>query len=376
MKKYFLVSCILLLAFTTKLQAEVADETAKDNTAFRVMPTISSNPTQGTGIGATAIAIYQVDKQSSPSQGILTGQYSDTDSYNVFAVNKMFFSSDKWQSNTVAGVVFNNSSFDLSSEFMPPVLPPLGLDGAIKFNVEISVVLQQMLYEIYDDYYIGGQLMFIDQSFSGLNPLGEVFLKAKGIEDSSRGGYGFTLSYDTRTKKEKFFPTDSTFINFNVNQFPEALGIKQQYYNSTLNARKYIPGFKASDVFAMQAFAQYSSEDTPDGALAALGARNVIRGFPIGLYKTRNMLAAQGEYRYRLGESRFRLTAFGGYAILSGGSKGTASGNRDGDNGDYYSGGLGVHFILEKKQQLDYRVNVAYTSDDEASLYASINQAF
>ena len=89
------------MAFTTKLQAEVADETATDNTAFRVMPTISSNPTQGTGIGATAVAIYQVDKQSSPSQGILTGQYSDTDSYNVFAVNKMFFSSDKWQSNTV-----------------------------------------------------------------------------------------------------------------------------------------------------------------------------------------------------------------------------------------------------------------------------------
>ena len=38
---------------------------------------------------------------------------------------------------------------------------------------------------------------------------------------------------------------------------------------------------------------------------------------------------------------------------------------------DYYSGGLGVHFILEKKQQLDYRVNVAYTNDDEVSLYAS-----
>ena len=37
---------------------------------------------------------------------------------------------------------------------------------------------------------------------------------------------------------------------------------------------------------------------------------------------------------------------------------------------------FGVHFILEEKQQLDYRVNVAYTSDDEVSLYASINQAF
>ena len=376
MKKYFLVSCILLLAFTTKLQAEVADKTAADNTAFRVMPTVSSNPSQGTGIGATAVVIYQADKQSSPSQGILTGQYTDTDSYNVFAINKMFFSNDKWQSNTLVGVVYNNSSYDLTGDFMPPVLPPIEFDDAIKFNVEIYVVGQQVLYEIQDDYYIGGQLVFIDQSFVGLNPLGEVFLKGKGIEDSTRGGYGFTFSYDTRTKKERFYPTDSTLLNFNVNHFPVALGIEQQYYNSTLNARKYIPGYKASDVFAMQAFAQYSSENTPDGALAALGARNILRGFPIGLYKARNMLAAQGEYRYRLGESRFRLTAFGGYARLSGGSAGTENGNRDNDNGDYYSGGLGVHYILEEKQQLDYRVNVAYTSDDEASLYASINQAF
>jgi hypothetical protein len=71
------------------------------------------------------------------------------------------------------------------------------------------------------------------------------------------------------------------------------------------------------------------------------------------------------------------LTAFGGFANMSGGSKGNGDGfNRDGDNGNYYSGGLGVHYILDKSQGLDYRVNLAYTSKDEASLYASINQAF
>lgn len=374
--KYIIVSSILLLSFVANLQAEESDKPETDGASYRAMPTISSNPTQGTGIGATGIVIYKADKRSSPSQGILTGQYTDTDSYNLFAVNKMFFSSDKWQSNTVAGLIYNNSTFDLTGDITPPIQPPFSPDDAIKFNVQIAVVMQQMLYEIQDNYYIGGQVMFVDQSFSDANPLGEIFLKAKGVEDSSRGGYGITLSYDSRTKQEKFFPTDSSNVSFNINQFPEALGAVEQYFNSILNARKYIPGYKPSDVFAMQAYLQYSSENTPDGALAALGARNILRGFPIGLYKTRNMLAAQGEYRYRIDGSRFRLTTFGGYASMKGGSKGTANGNRDKDNGDYYSGGLGVHFILEEKQQLDYRVNVAYTSDDEASLYASINQAF
>jgi len=35
-----------------------------------------------------------------------------------------------------------------------------------------------------------------------------------------------------------------------------------------------------------------------------------------------------------------------------------------------------VHYILEKNYQLDYRIDVVYSSDDEVSVYASINQAF
>ncbi len=161
-----------------------------------------------------------------------------------------------------------------------------------------------------------------------------------------------------------------------MSHFPEFLGIDEQYFNASLNARKYISGFKSTDVFAMQLYGQYSSEDTPDGALSALGTRNILRGYPSGLYKARNMVAAQGEYRYRIKSTRFRLTAFAGYANLSGGSKGTSTGNRDNDNGSYYSGGIGVHYILVEKRKIDYRVNLAYTNDSEASVYVNINQAF
>ena len=126
----------------------------------------------------------------------------------------------------------------------------------------------------------------------------------------------------------------------------------------------------------MQFYVQLSSANTPDGALAALGARSMLRGFPIGLHKTRHMVGTQGEYRYLIGNTRFRLTAFAGYANMSGGSKGVDGHNRDKDNGNYYSGGMGLHYILDKKQQLDYRVNLAYTNEKESAIYAGINQAF
>jgi len=88
------------------------------------------------------------------------------------------------------------------------------------------------------------------------------------------------------------------------------------------------------------------------------------------------MLALQGEYRYKIPKTSFRIAPFVGFANLSGGSKGTNFGNRNKDNGNYYSGGFGIHYILSKKEQLDYRIDIAYTNDNETSIYAAINQAF
>jgi len=372
------ISISMCLLFALGLSAN--EESSESNgITFRGMPTVSSNPTSGTGLGATGIMIYKVDPNSSPSQTILTGSYTNTNSYNIFAINKMFFGSDQWQSNTLVGYLFNNSEFDVPLDISVPVA-----DDSADFDVTISVIGQQLLYQVIEDFYVGGQVFYIDQRFNGQNNAGLAFLKSRGIEDSTRGGYGLTFNYDSRTKIEKFYPTDSSFVGLTANHFPVVLGVTETYYNATLNARKYIPGFSTGDVFAMQFFGQYSSEKTPDGALAALGARSIIRGFPIGEYKARNMLATQGEYRYTITNSSFRLTAFGGYANLSGGSQdviinvGTKElvGNRNGDNGHYYSGGVGVHYILAKKQQLDYRVDVAYTNEKETSVYASLNQAF
>jgi hypothetical protein len=347
-----------------------ADDT-KDKSSYKVVPIISSNPTAGTGAGVMGTIMYHADKTSSPSQAIVSMQYTDTDSYNIFAINKLFFSDDKWQSNTLYTHILNNSSFLINGE-------DYGFIGTFEPNLEVTIdaALQQFMYLIGQHIYTGAQLFYINQNFKALNQQGEFFLKDNGIESSQRAGGGLSFSYDTRSKKEKFYPTNSIFINLSYNYFPKIFDTKKEFSNILLNARKYLSIGKANDILALQFLGQYCSKETPDGALAALGTRNVIRGFPIGKYKTRYMSAFQSEYRYTIKQSRFRIVPFAGYANLSGGSKGTQTGNRDKDNGNYYSGGIGVHYILEQKHQLDYRVDVVYSSDDEASIYASLNQAF
>jgi len=366
----------MALMLTSSLCYSADDNNSSEGVKFRGMPTLSSNPTSGTGVGAVGMMIYKMDKDSSPSQSMLSGQYTNSESYNLFAVNKMFFGSDDYQSNTVVGTLYNNSEIDIS-EYIPAGVPIPDGDLEAQFNVTIFFVAQQLLYRVKEHVYLGGQVFYVDQSFNSQNPAGEIFLKENGIENSKRVGFGATYSYDTRSKTEKFYPRKAQWMTLMANDFPASLGDSEHYYNATFNARDYATGFKEDDVVATQLFVQYSSENTPDGALAALGSRSILRGFVIGQYKARNMIAIQSEYRYDISNTDFRLAAFGGYANLNGGSKGTGpDNNRDEDNGHYYSGGVGVRYTILEEQGIDYRVDFAVTNTHDYAVYANINQAF
>ena len=340
---------------------------------FIVVPTVSSNPTSGTGLGAMSSLVYQADESSSPSQAIGLFTYTNTDSYNFFAINNMFFSNDDYVANTVAGYVYNNSEFDLSADIPSGIVLP---ETNANFKTKAFILNQQLMYRFFDKLYIGGQIFYINQSFDSSNELGNAFLIANGIEDSSSAAIGVVMNYDTRAKKEKLYPRDATNATATFNYSPVSLGNSVDFSNLEIDYRKYIHGFKSDDVVALQAYLKTSSQNTPDGSLAALGIKNILRGFSIGQYKARNLVAFQSEYRYELSGTNFKFTAFGGIANLSGGSKGTDVGNRDSDNGDYLSGGFGMQYVIQKKAGVVYRVDIVTTNKHENSLYASVNQAF
>ena len=338
-----------------------------------VVPTLTSNPTSGTGVGAMSSIIYQADETSSPSQAIVLATYTNSGSYNLFAINNMFFKDDDYQSNTVAGYVYNNSEFDLSADIPPNVTLP---ETSANFQTNVFIFNQQLLYQVIEDVYIGGQFFYTKQSFDSKNALGNAFLIANGIEDSSVGAIGLIVNYDTRTKSGKLYPRNSTYATLTYNYSPQSLGNSTDFSNLEIDYKKYIDGFKKDDVVALQAYLKTCSENTPDGSLAALGIKNVLRGFSIGQYKARHMAAIQSEYRYALTDTDFIFTAFAGYANLSGGSNGTSTGNRDSNNGDYISGGIGTQYFIQKKAGVVYRVDLVTTNKNEQSIYATVNQAF
>lgn len=372
MKKQLLAAMLLALIPGVAMGNDNTDEAQGGDKKFRLVPVVSSNPNAGTGVGFMSSFIYNADTQSSPSQLLGSAQYTNTSSWNISAMNSAFFHDDFIKSTTMLAYLHNNTEFFIDS--MDSSFDPV--QGDASYEVDVMFLGQQLLFEMWDQIFVGGQAMYTSQNFSNPNELGGDFLQTRGVKNASRGGFGLTVSYDTRSKAEKIYPRNAEYISGLVNFLPEFLGADTYFSTMVLNARHYQTGLREEDVWASQLFIKHCSADTPDGALAALGSQNVLRGFAIGQYKARTMAALQTEYRYQIRGTRFRMAGFIGLANLSGGSTGTAEGNRDSDNGTYASGGIGIRYMLQPKAGVDFRIDLATTSKDEQSVYARINQAF
>ena len=383
MKKRAFLLCFTLL--TSLLQAEDNNTTIDVEKSFKegsykLVPLISSNPTSGTGVGGAVTYLYTLDPNSSPSQLLSGAQYTNTKSYSAFAKNDAYLYNDHLRSTTVFSYVHNKSQFEVD----PGMDFGVGATGTypntdegVQYNVDIIFVAELLMYEFQEHLFAGGHIFYVNMTFSDANDLGTAFLENNGASDANRATLGLDFAYDTRNKKEKYFPRNAEWVLLQANHSPTFLGSDESYTSAVINARIYRPGFNTEDVWASQFYGFYTTENTPDGALASLGSRKILRGFPIGKYKARYMSAAQTEYRYQIGDTKYRAVAFLGAAQLAGGSKGDGEGNnRDSDNGFYYSGGAGLRYAIQKKAGVDMHLDVAYNNDGETSIYVGINQAF
>ncbi len=350
---------LLLFCFLLPLGVFAQDST-KTEKAVSVVPLITSSPLLGLGFGAGVSYLYRTDESSSKSQLSGGGQYSVTDSYVLYLDNKAFFKGNKIRSNT------KTSFSNINNEFVSD-----GID--VSYNVKTLLLTEVLLFEVVDKSYLGGLLSYKELAYKPNDEGGEDFLYDNGVEEEKTAGIGAIYSFDSR--ENKYYPSDAWLVDFGVNAYPTWLGANQDYYQMVANARFYDAGFKKGDVWAWQLYGQFSSKRTTDNGLPTLSGKSLLRGFPAGQYKALYMTGAQTEYRYQVGESRFRLISFIGVANLAGGSYGSEGRSRD-DNGWYSAGGVGARYAIQARTGVDLRLDLVYTSKNDKAIYLKLNQAF
>ncbi len=351
----------LVVCFLPRPALASAQDGAETEKALRVVPLLTSSPLLGLGAGAAVSYLYETgDDNSSKSQLEIGGQYSNTESYVLFANNKAFFRDNGIRSNTLGSFASINNEFTSDGE-------------EVSYNINTPIISQLLMFRVAEGSYVGGLVSYKSFKYRSNNSAGADFLLSNGIVEERTGGIGVAYSYDTRSNK--YYPSDATLINVGLNANPTGLGAVRSYYQTIINMRYYSRGVDEGDVWAWQLYGQFSSKNTADNGLPTLSGKSLLRGFPAGQYKALYMTGAQSEYRYQITDTKYRLTSFFGVANLAGGSLGVDGRSRS-DDGWYAAGGVGVRYAIQQQTGVDLRLDLVLTSKGDRALYLKLNQAF
>src|SRR5262249_23556056 len=100
------------------------------------------------------------------------------------------------------------------------------------------------------------------------------------------------LQYDTRDNQ--FNPETRWFVDGQATFFDEAFGSDFTFQTAELTTKRYWSPAERHTV-ALSGYGRFSFGSVPFFALSMFGARNQLRGYPVGRYQDRMLLAGQAE---------------------------------------------------------------------------------
>ena len=349
--------CLILPCLTSTVDAdETNGNDFKKNLA--AAPIVVSNPNLGSGLGASGMYFFDIgDRQEDgPRSSIMAlGAYTNTDSYFAGVLSNLHLHQDTIRGNFGIFHATVNNEYEI----------PWG--GEASFTTEALAALGQLSYRAWRNIFIGAQALVIDVGYDPDTPADRDYLERVGAEDSTTTGVGPVISYDTRDNIN--YPSSGTLIELKGFYKPEAFGNEVDYGVGDIAANHYI-GLSESHILALRLYGRTGTDNTPYSDKSRLGQQSDLRGFKSGEVSARTMLAGQVELRWQFSE-RWGAVAFGGLAKLW-----------DDDIEElitediYYSGGIGVRYMLNTDQKINFRIDAAIGNDDNQGIYVGIQEAF
>jgi outer membrane protein assembly factor BamA len=169
-----------------------------------------------------------------------------------------------------------------------------------------------------------------------------------GSAGGTVSGFGHLMTYDSRDSI--FYPTSGSFHQFSAMVFGRALGSDFTFNRLYLEFRKYFR-LSFSHCLAFQTRFLVQTGDPPFWRMGLLGGSESMRGYYLGRFRDKNMIALQAEYRWVPIFWRLGLAAFAGLGDVAG-TPGRF------DLGRFkYSYGLGLRFVIDPKQRINLRLD-------------------
>ncbi len=240
-------------------------------------------------------------------------------------------------------------------------------DDEETFSYELQTFKKLVMRKIYPKVFFGIDYQ-VTRYYNVVKQEGKELSRGllTGSQGSINSGVGLVFSSDRRdnifnSNKGHLFEISSYFYN-------DAIGSEFTFSNYNVNFSKYHP-LKHNIVFAWQLIGNFNFGSVPFYNLAAVGGDEIIRGYARNRFRDNHFSATQAELRipvyHRIGVVFF--ASLGDvYSSLEDLKWNLAK----------YSYGSGLRLKVNKKENLNIRLDYGFGRDGNAAFYFAVGEAF
>jgi outer membrane protein assembly factor BamA len=370
--KNTILRCLVFLsAYNSFSQDSISIDSAfdKNTKTFVAVPLITNNPSMDTGFGGLGMYFFKLrkdDEASPPSLISLYGIYSSNKSYIITPFGRFFWNEDKNRATLGIGTLRINNDFLYDQQ-----------ENNIRlvYSEIRTFVSAEYSRKVIGDFYLG--MLYLgtktsykfDQGSDEENDFTREFFEQNGIEDNFVSSLGLNFSFDNRDYP--YYPTRGLSFSVRPKLNADWLGSDNNYVDTDFSFN-YFHSIKENRILAVNLSGGFAFGDVPFDGYQNYGVRNSLRGYEIGKYKGRHMIALQAEYRWRF-YRKWGAVFFAGSGSVWGNEN---NGEEEFERDWLPSAGAGLRYMVSKAKKINIRLDYALGVDGNQGLYFGVMEAF
>ena len=348
---------ILLFSVSAVTRGYAADQHAAHDGALAVMPVLYYMPDTKMGYGAMGGYFKRLPGAQQPANihGIFS--YTELKQFNALLMGEYYPSDRKtYFMGYVQYLHFPDYFFGIGNR---------AGDSSEKYTANTLIFELNPAYYLSDKFRAGPKLYYRKEELAGVEE-GKALSRGTipGVDGLAELGLGFSLTYDGRDNV--LFSRKGYFLETSYLSFNKPFSRDHQYGILRLDFRKFFP-FPGGSVLAFQSVGEFGHGEVPFQMLPRLG--NVLRGYKESRYRDKNMLMAQGEYKFKLVKNIM------GTLFAGAGNVYEQFGRVEMSNAKSAGGG-GLRVRLSRKEEINLRIDYGRNSDGGGEFYFMIMEAF
>ena len=327
-------------------------------------PTVAYAPETSWELGVSSLYVYSANRDLSNRLSEIKAFtfYTLENQYGFWLDHALYTDENKW-------FFYGRARYQSFPLFYYGIGRETPSEHIALIDGEYTLFRERLLRETLPSLYFGLEL-----DYQGLNRVNYIDtetdfeLPEVGALGSNNLGIGLGLLYNNihnaMNPREGLY-SEWAFMNYNT-----AAGSDYNMTTYVIDNRIYHP-VKENTVFAAQLYGQFTSGNAPFNMLALMGGESLMRGYYLGRYRDKNLLAGQVEYRILPFEFSKR---WGASVFLAAGQ---VYGDEYGFNWDQFlpTGGAGIRYLIFPEKDIYTRIDVSFTEEGRG-VYFFIGEAF